>query len=116
VSAFEIKTTIMKQTAINHEVLLLSGTSFSKRQFSPKNINKAQNSYSNPLQDACWNGLVFDILPDIIKPPSEKNLHYTWEVVPAESFVEVKIGAVPYDVEKGKSVNPYLFLSEKNIN
>ena len=106
----------MKQKAINHEVLLLTGTSFSKKQFSPKDNNRADHSYCNDLQNACWNGLVFDILPDIINPFSERNPGYTWEVVPAESFLEIKIGAAPYDVEKGMSLNPHLFLCKKNIN
>jgi hypothetical protein len=116
VSAIEIKNTIMKQKAINHEVLLLTGTSFSKRQFSPKNNNQANDSRCSDLQNACWNELVFDILPGIINPFSGRNLSYTWEVVSAESFLEVKIGAAPYDVEKGMSLNPHLFLSKKNIN
>ena len=106
----------MKQKAINHEVLLLTGTSFSKKQFSPKNNNQADHSYCNDLQNACWNGLVFDILPDIIRYPSRKNLSNTWEVIPSKSFIEIKIGAAPYEIEKAMSLNPHLFLLGKNIN
>lgn len=105
----------MKQEIINHEVLLLTGTHFSKRQFCEKSRDRADDSYSSCLQDACWNGLVFEILPGF-KSPFEKNSGYTWEVVPAESFIEVKIGATPYDIERSISLNPHLFLSEKNIN
>ena len=106
----------MKQKAINHEVLLLTRTSFSKKQFSPKNNNPADDFYCSNLQNACWNGFVFDILPDIIKSPSEKGSGHTWEVVPGENFVEAKIGTASYDVEKRMSLNPHLFLSKKNIN
>ena len=115
-SAIEIKTKIMKQKTINLEVMLLTGTSSSNKQFSEKNNNHADDSYSSRLQNACWNGLVFDIFPDIIKYPSRKNLSYTWEVVAAKSFIEAKIGSAPYDVEKGMSLNPHLFHSGKNIN
>ena len=107
----------MKQKAINHEVLLLTGTSFSKKQFSPKNNSQADDFYCSDLQDACWNGLVFDILPDMIKSRDKRNPGYTCEVVPAENFIDVKIGVAPYDVEKGISLtHTSFFLKKISIN
>ncbi|MFI5186211.1 MAG: hypothetical protein ACHQF0_05770 [Chitinophagales bacterium] len=106
----------MKNRTIHHEVLLFTNTFFSKRQFCETNRNESSDSSCNQLQNACWNGLVFEILPDIIKQTSLKNLNYTWEVIPAENFIEIKIGAVPFTVSHKASINPYLFYSEKNFN
>ncbi len=106
----------MKQKAINYEVLLFTGSHFSKKQFCKSNDNPFNNSFEDKLQKACWNGLIFQILPEITDYPLQKNENYVWEVIPAENFVDVKIGAAPYSVENGVSVNPYFFLSEKEFN
>ncbi len=106
----------MKQKAINYEVLLFTNTRFSKKEFSEKNFDRVNMPDSCQLQNACWNGLVFEILPDIIQPASAKNPVYTWEVAAAENFIEVKIGTAPYSIEGATSLNPYLLLSKKNFN
>jgi len=106
----------MKKKAINHEVLLFTGTSFSRKQLCERDCNQPDNSLTGQLQRACWNGLIFEILPDILQYPSQTNNVYTWEVTPAENFIDVKIGAASYSVEYGMCVNPYYFLLEKNFN
>ena len=105
----------MKQETINHEVLLFTNTRFSKKEFCERNGDRADNSVSGQLQNACWNGLVFEILPDIIKSTPQKP-SYTWEVIAAENFIEVKIGSAPYSPESATAINPYWFLLAKNFN
>jgi len=105
----------MKQETINYEVLLFTNTSFSKRQFCEKGDTHTGNPGDSQLQNACWNGLVFEILPDIIKS-APNNPGYTWEVIAAENFIEVKIGAAPYSPQSSTSINPYWFLLAKNFN
>lgn len=106
----------MKQKDANYEVLLFTHTRFSKKQFCEKNNNQVDNAGSGQLQNACWNGLVFEILPDMIKPSELKNPVYTWNVIAAENFIEIKIGAFPYSVEGADSLNPHLFFPERNLN
>lgn len=106
----------MTPNSTNHEVLLFMGTSFSKKQLCEKDCKQPDNSLTGQLQRACWNGLIFEILPDILDYPAQTSSIYTWEVTPAEHFIDVKIGAAPYSVEYGMSVNPYFFLLEKNFN
>jgi hypothetical protein len=106
----------MKQRATNHEVLLFTGTNFSKKQFCNKDYRQLDNSLEDQLQRACWNGLIFEILQDILEHPSQKNSSFIWEVIPAENFIDVKIGVAPYSIEYAMSVNPYFFSMEKNFN
>ncbi|HEV8285452.1 MAG TPA: hypothetical protein VGQ09_14140 [Chitinophagaceae bacterium] len=102
--------------AIHYEVLFFTCNQFSKRQFCEKNDCHSDHSTEGQLQRACWDGLVFEILPDIIENPLQKGSEYIWEVEPAENFIEIKIGAAPGPVELATSVNPYLFLFKKNFN
>ena len=112
----KLKPRVIKQQTTNHEVLFFTNTRFSKKQFCENKCNGVDPSALSQLENACWNGMVFEILPDIIKSSSAKKDSYTWEVIPAKNFIEVKIGAVPYTVENSISLNPYLFLSIKNLN
>ena len=49
----------MNQKAINHEVLLPTGTSFSKRQFSPKTTTTSLTiAIAAIWKIQCWNGFV----------------------------------------------------------
>jgi len=106
----------MKHEVTNHEVLLFTNTSFSKKQFCEKDDKSAGPSMGDHLQGACWNGLVLEILPDIIKQQVHKKCTYTWEVLPAIHFMEIKMGAQPFVVSPDSSINPYLFCAEKNLN
>jgi hypothetical protein len=99
----------MKQKTTNHEVLLFTGTHFSKKQFCDKDCQPSENSIDQ-LQRACWNGLIFEILTGIPKYPSQKNASYIWEVIPSKNFIDVKIGEAPYSIEYAMSV---LFAGKK---
>jgi hypothetical protein len=111
-----LKLQVMKPSSTNHEVLLFTGTRFSRKQLCEKDSHQPDNSLTGQLQRACWNGLIFDLLPDIIEASSPKNNCYTWEVKPAENFIDVKMGPASYAADYAMSVNPYCFLLEKNFN
>ena len=106
----------MKHKATNHEVLLFTGTHFSNKQFCDKDRQPTDNSLEDQLQRACWNGFIFEILPGILDHPAQKNISFIWEVIPAENFIDVRIGEAPYSIEYALSVNPYFFLLGKNFN
>ncbi|HET9824974.1 MAG TPA: hypothetical protein VFP87_06540 [Chitinophagaceae bacterium] len=103
---------------VNHyEVLLFKNSHFARRQFCDKvNCNRTRRSVEQQLQRACWNGLMLQLLPDVLMHPSGRRSIHTWEVIPAENFVEVRVGEVPRSVEYTRSVNPYYFLFETNFN
>lgn len=101
----------------NHEVLVFTNTYFSKKQFCEKgNDRKPNESFEDQLQRACWNGLVFEILPHFVEHPFQKHSVYTWEVIPGHHFIEVTMGEAPHSPEHSTSINPYLFLFRKNFS
>jgi hypothetical protein len=60
--------------------------------------------------------MVLQFLPDLLEHSSKKEPVYPWEVIPAENFIEVRLGEAPHSVEYCRSVNPYFFLFEANPN
>ncbi len=93
------------------EILLLTGTSFSAREWSYKDTDK-KNSFTEreQLEEACYNGLLEEMLPEVfIKMPSEKTM-YLWDIKQGNSFIELELGELPGDKENYFSIDPYSFL------
>ena len=57
----------MKANSTQMEILILTGTTFSAGKFSDKNeaASKPGRTEKEILTEACWNGLLPEILPEI---------------------------------------------------
>ena len=108
----------MKANATQMEVLILTGTSFSANQLSDKNEpgTKPGRSEKEMLTEACWNGLLPAMLPELCEQlPANKKI-YLWEIKEADAFIELEIGELQEDKDKYFSVNPYAFLPEQPLS
>ena len=100
----------MSTTTLHHEILLMTGTSFSSRQCLQKMDEDKQKylSETEQLQEACWNGQLPDMLPEICKT-SAHGL-FLWEIKENKSSVEIILGQLPEQIEREYSIDPYSFL------
>ena len=64
----------MNTDVLQQEILLLTGTTFSQRQLCENDLKDDRNnlSESEKLEEACWAGLLDELLPEII---TNKKLH-----------------------------------------
>ncbi len=105
----------METEIIQQEILLFTDTGFSQREFSEKlesQDNRSHLSEKEKLQDACWNGLLSDMLPEIV---SNKNL-FIWKVQEANAFLSVDLSEQPFTANAAFSIDPYLFLPTAKNN
>lgn len=109
----------MERKYVQIEILLVVGTAFSaggewvKKEDDPSG---RQRSESERLQEACWNGLLKTMLPEIwIDPPSGGTL-YLWEVREAQSVLTLELSEVPLPIDPTNSITPDSFLSQQNLN
>jgi hypothetical protein len=103
---------IMKPQAISRELLLMTDTSFAKRQLCErKGAKQKEGKYSaaEELEKACWSGLVFEMLPDIFNDDERKSLS-TWKVNQAEQFLHIQLSSAPASTNYETSIDPYFFL------
>ena len=101
----------MKTESTHQEILLVTGTSFSSREWSQKDRD-CKNNFNDreQLEEACYNGLLEEILPEIfIKMPAEKKM-YLWDIKQGNSFIELELGEIPGETDKLASIDPYSFL------
>ena len=103
----------MKTKNTNQEILLFTGTSFSSRQFLIKDAGGNEgsgNSSIESLEKACWAGMLFEVLPELIGCPSADNKTFIWHILSAEHFLRISMGPYPALIENEASIDPYFFL------
>ena len=107
----------MKTDSTQQEILLVMGTSFSKREWSYKDTDKKNNlTEREQLEEACYNGLLEEMLPEVfMQMPQEKKL-YLWDIKEGNSFIELELGEIPEEKENFFSIDPYSFLHLKLLS
>jgi hypothetical protein len=108
----------MPQQYTQVEVLLLTGTNFLAGNWVPKDDDPAGRALSDmeKLQEACWNGLLETMLPEVwVKPPNDGIL-YLWDIREAGAFLELVLSEVPLPVDGRLSITPHSFLGFQEYN
>lgn len=107
----------MKINSTQQEVLLMTGTGFASRQYSEREtLDNAKNLPGHEkLKDACWNGLLKEMLPEIFMFNFDAKL-YLWQVREADHFIALEMSENPTDINKYFSVDPYRFMEVKEYN
>ena len=96
----------------------MTGTSFSSRQWCEKNDggNHKPLSELEQLEEACWNGLIHEMLPEIFGKPAKAKSLYLWQIRAAASFLELELSEFPVSKDKYFSLDPYTFLEVQSYN
>ena len=108
----------MAKKNVQVEVLLITGTTFLAGNWIKKEENAADYLLSEmeQLKEACWNGLLETMLPEVwVKPPNDGFL-YLWDVKEAQSFLELELSEVPAQIDRRISITPHSFLAFQNYN
>ena len=106
----------MKTKAIHQEILLFTDTNFSKREYCTK--EKSINSPDPPLEElerACWAGLLWEMLPELIGSGSFKK-QFIWQIRNGFHFLKINMGTYACEVERETTLDPYYFLLTMNEN
>ncbi|HTQ29096.1 MAG TPA: hypothetical protein VMI35_13250 [Puia sp.] len=106
----------MEQHTTQKEILLMTGTSFSARNHADKTDAERKTSMSDreQLEEACWNGLLQDMLPEVFEQ-TEKKL-YLWQIREADAFIELELADAPVIKYDQFSLDPYSFLATTPVN
>lgn len=107
----------MKTYYTQQEILLFIKTKFSSRHLDKKDElgNERRLSERELLEEACWNGLVWETLPEICEWVNNRSLTL-WAINEADSFLDLLFGEFKDRGEKAFSVNPYVFMEIQHFN
>lgn len=106
----------METKTTQQEILLFTNTKFTSSQLASREEERKDNLSSlERLEEACWNGLIWQILPEICEKPTDLSMTL-WEINVANSFFDLKFSDYPKEVEREYSVDPYKFMQVQNVN
>jgi hypothetical protein len=108
----------MKPITTNQEILLFADTSFSKQEFCNKDsFNKPTNlSRIEELERACWAGMLFEMLPELVAYSFPRCKMFIWNIQSAEHSLLISQGTDPHPVEATFSIDPHFFLPAAHFN
>lgn len=108
----------MNTNSTQQEVLIVTGTSFASRQLSNNDpsANQPRKTEREELEEACWSGLLKDLLPEVFGSLAEQRSMYLWDVREGVSYLELDLGEFPAGKEVEYSIDPYLLLSQQSYN
>lgn len=107
----------MKTRSTQQEILLMTGTQFSEREWAEKIAeDKNKFSASEKLEDACWNGLLDEMLPELIQKTEEGKKLFLWQIRHCRSFLEIELSEEPTVIEREFSIDPYFFVPGLSLN
>jgi hypothetical protein len=107
----------MKTKSAQQEILLMTGTKFSAREWAYKN-EEATNKLSenDKLEYACWNGMLDEILPELIEKTEEGKKLFLWHIRHYKSFLQIELSESSPVIERLYSIDPYFFVPGLLLN
>ena len=108
----------MGRTSTQQEILLMTGTSFSASQWCEKDesTDNKRLTEKERLEEACWHGMVKDMLPELFRQPKNSPKIFLWQIQEGKSFLELDLGETPFKKDRYYSIDPYSFLNEKHYS
>jgi len=99
------------------EILLMQNTRFLVRTWLEQKdvFEKKYSTSGDQLKEACWNGLVTDILPECFDPGFRDQL-YLWHINDAVEFISLNYGTTSPEQDKRLSLDPHVFMSLQGFN
>lgn len=103
----------MPNNSTQQEIILITGTGFASRQYSEKDIseNFRNLSQDEKLREACWNGMLKDMLPEIFLMNSNHAHMYLWQMREAHHMLAMQMAEEPVEVDYHSSIDPYCFMT-----
>jgi hypothetical protein len=100
------------ETAIIKQEILLMIAPFSKKELCENSAsnNSRHQSYTDQLEEACWNGMLDEWLDSIIEKTTSGKRLCLWHIQQGKSFLEIELCDDPQLTERYLSIDPYSFL------
>ena len=101
----------MKTNIVKQEILLMITPFFKKElceKIPPRNFSN--QSFADQLEAACWNGLLDELLDNILEKTTTGKRLYLWHTQQRASFVGLELCDDPQFTERQLSIDPYSFL------
>ncbi|MCU7551964.1 hypothetical protein OCK74_22785 [Chitinophagaceae bacterium LB-8] len=106
----------MKTQNTQQEIMLVLNTTFSQREWCPVNSSNSKPlSQEERLIEACWNGMLPELLPEIMNQSSNGKKLFLWHIRQSKSLF-MELGESPVSIERHSSIDPHYFIQNDLMN
>jgi len=99
------------------EVILTTGSQFAGRQqYQEKDTSQPNASLEEKFREACWNGMLKEILPEVFLLSEEPSKLFLWQMREARHVLALQMAEYPTDVDQVNSIDPYCFVEILEMN
>ena len=108
----------MRPISFSREVLVVTTSSFAQREFCERD-SRDESSHLGPteqLEAACWNGLLNELLPEIMLDSACKEKINLWQVEMRSSYLKLSLGASNPDFEMNSLLTLTIFIYKQEMN
>src|SRR5688572_525230 len=108
----------MKNNSLIREILLVTTTSFSNRQLCDTDSQDRNNNLApaEQLEAACWNGLLDELLPEIMHQSQHAKKLFLWQVEMRKFYLCIRKAECPPVQEIWSALDPHVFLYQQEMN
>jgi hypothetical protein len=79
-------------------------------------MNNSTKSNTDSLEEACWNGLLPELLPEIIKTSTSDNHLTPRRISQGNTLLHIELAMEPVEFEGAFSIKPEFIIAAKNFN
>jgi len=108
----------MKTANAQQEILLVTTSTFSKREWCKRDEGDGsrQQSHAEQLEEACWNGLLREMLPEVLEQADADKSLLLWHIRQGKTFLQIELSQMPPHLEAVFSIDANLFVPTLNYN
>lgn len=108
----------MKNISTNLEIMLVANSDFFKRDWCELKAGKNEKllSQKEQLIKLCWNGMLKDMLPEILPTAPGKKPLTLWDINDSGNLLDLRYGNIDKEMNDELSINPYVYLTFAELN
>lgn len=101
----------MKTGKTQQEIVLITNTTFSKRAWcKTEAADNRHQTHTEQLEEACWNGLLNEMLPEVLEQTASGKRLFLWHIRQGASFLKIELSDLPPQLEESFSIDAAFFL------
>ena len=107
----------MKNIFTTMEILLMTNTKFSAREYAGMNENQPSKNKSehSKLAEACWNGIIPYMLPELFEEANNKPF-ILWQLEECNHLLYMQLGGNNIAPDPAFTIHPLVFVENVNQN
>jgi hypothetical protein len=108
----------MNKLTIQQGIFLSTNNTFSKKEWCEKEMTEGgkQLSQIEQLEEACWHGLLGELLPEIVEKPGYGKKLFLWQIRQGKSALHIQLSESSVQIDKHNSIDPCFFLRNLLLN